>query len=109
MAQERVQLLLAALASPWVAAARSAAPAVAAGRVMPLPPDDVLSTVLLPRLGWAGHGGAAPTLLASLTVRAATALLLRPAAAARAAARLSQEYTCECTAEFQEVMCYPVC
>ena len=86
VAVEQAAQLLAALPQAWLTAARAAA------ATAPAAPQPVLGTVfsdlLLPRLGWQ-LPGQRPITLASLTVRAATSLLTRPAADARAATYLA--------------------
>ena len=84
VACERVEQLLAALPSSWVAAARGAAALPPDAQPAPLEPAVVLAAMLLPRFGWRPPGGE-PVPLASMTVRAATALLTAEAAAQRAA------------------------
>ena len=75
VAVERTDALLAALPAGWVAAARAAALAVAAGQLPdPLPADALRA--MLPRLGWQWQGR--PLLLADLTVRQGTDLQLGP-------------------------------
>lgn len=86
VARERVADLLDALPAAWVAAARQAA--VAPAGQLPLSPAAVLAGVLLPRLGWRPPG-CDPLPVASLTVRAATALLTADAIAVRAAKYLA--------------------
>ena len=81
VACERVEQLLSALPTAWVAAARQAAVGLA-GQPPPPAPAVVLAAMLLPRLGWHSPGRE-PLLLRSLTVRAATALLTAGDAAAR--------------------------
>ena len=80
IALERQTMLLAALPAAWVQAARAAR---AAGQQAPYTPDVVLSNLLLPRLGWRRADGS-PIPLLSITVRAATAVLTKPAAEWRA-------------------------
>ena len=86
VARERVEQLLAALPAEWVAAARQAL-AAPADQLAPTA-AAVLAAMLLPRVGWQPPGRE-PLTVASLTVRAATAMLTAEVAAARAARYLA--------------------
>jgi len=75
VAVERTGALLAALPAGWVAAARAAALALAAGQLAPPLPADALQA-MLPQLGWRWLGQ--PLQLADCTVRQGTDLQLGP-------------------------------
>jgi len=77
---ERVSELLAALPVDWVAAARAAADALAAGAAPPEPADALAA--ILPSLGWALPAGRHLP-LSGFTVRQGTALLTAPLRARR--------------------------
>ena len=71
----RIDALLGTLPAAWVAAARVAATALAAGQLQLPRLHDALQ-IMLPRLGWQRPGR--PLLLAGFTVRAGTDLLTAP-------------------------------
>ena len=75
VAVERPGALLAALPAGWVASARAAALALAAGQLSPPLPADALRA-MLPQLGWQWLGQ--PLQLADCTVRQGTDLQLGP-------------------------------
>jgi hypothetical protein len=75
VAVERTGALLAALLAGWVAAARAAALALAAGQLAPPLPADALQS-MLPQLGWRWLGQ--PLQLADCSVRQGTCLQQGP-------------------------------
>ena len=80
VALERQALLLATLPAAWVDAARAAS---GAGHPALPSPAEVLATFVLPRIGWRQADGE-PLPLASISVKAATAILAIPASDRRA-------------------------
>jgi len=76
----RIGQLLDALPAAWVAAARDAAAAMAAGMLAPPQLHDALG-VMLPRLGWLSEGE--PLRLSAFTVRAGTDMQMVATYAAR--------------------------